>query len=797
MIHGHADVNGQEIKTASFQTYDGTLTLRSDQPFGEADKTFTGSIVTFNQTVDAMNDGVQALTLNASEMHAHGAIGGAVGGPTRLEFLHVNATSFLYDGNVTTTDDQVYNGIVNLKADGKLNGTDITFKGKVHDLDVDKWKLTATGSGTTTFEANVGDEGKRLLAVLHNGAGGLANSVFGKMIGGTPISVSTKQTQTYLNRSTLAVDLTLNASTVTFGRQPRADGQVDAKDAGQQFLLVNADAVFHGDVGKNQPLESLTVTGKTQIDTLLIKTTGNQWYQQAVTLGPAISDVDLVLNPSSTAIFGGTLDASGDGQQSLDISGNADFGQDVGEIHDLTFLTVSQDTILRGSKITTTTYQSFAGAMTLAGTLNKTLTGTTVTFGTESGGSGVRGKVDSANDGIGPRSLTIAANAVFNGNVGTQPPSIQFLDVKGNTTLTAQQITSVGFQKYQGSFTLRGTPANKQLNAASVTFGNPGAAAPFGVVDATNAGVQSLEINAANTTFNGVVGTNVAPLSLTVNGDSRINAPTIKTTSFQKYKGNVVLGPNHSDITSIPGNITTFGGTIAASASGAQGLKVDGNVQFDGDVGTVPLSYLNVVQTTLLNAKNVTTTGNQTYNGSVTLGGGGSTAEKLLTGANVLFNKSVSAQSNGVQAMTIKANQVTFNGEVGGQPPGTSKLKFLFIDADTTMNGKFITSTTYQTYDGNVTLASDMLLTGTLLTFEGTINGAKALNIDGNLATFNGDVGTGTALASMTVDAEALLNATTFKSTGVQHYLQKVTLAKAPAVNIIASSTLFDTTVDA
>src|SRR5439155_13722855 len=153
-------------------------------------------------------------------MVANGAIG-----TTPLGSLDVTGDSFLNEGHVTSASDathdgrQRYGGLVWLGANSFLTGVNLTFEKQVYS-NGGPFALTATGSGTTWFQAPVGSDGHQLKSLLVNGSGAAAKTLLGKSGGVVPMTVTSTDFQTYLDPTTLNVNTVLTTTAggiVTFG----------------------------------------------------------------------------------------------------------------------------------------------------------------------------------------------------------------------------------------------------------------------------------------------------------------------------------------------------------------------------------------------------------------------------------------------------------------------------------------------------------------------------------------------------------------------------------------------------
>jgi len=222
-----------------------------------------GANVRFDGTINSTG-GARALTVNTN---AATVFGGAVGGTSALASLTTNAggtTSI--GGSVTTTGVQTYNDAVTLTGNAVLTGTTPTFASTVVGGGND---LTLNFSGTTTVNgANF--TGIRNLATGNAGATQLTGAI------------TTSGTQTYNDAVTLTGATTLASSgngAIAF------NGTVN----GAQTLAVNTTGAttFASAVGGTTALTSLTTNagGTTSIGGSSVRTTGNQTYNDNVSLG--------------------------------------------------------------------------------------------------------------------------------------------------------------------------------------------------------------------------------------------------------------------------------------------------------------------------------------------------------------------------------------------------------------------------------------------------------------------------------------------------------------------------------
>jgi autotransporter-associated beta strand protein len=312
-----------------------------------------------------------------------------------------------------------------------------------------------------------------------------------------------------------------------------------------------------------------------------------------------------------------------------------------------TSLSVSTTSNL-GANVTTSGTQTYTGAVTLS-TGDRTLTATTVNFG-------------STLTGTGSHDLTVTGNLDLDGAL----TSVVDLSVSGTSNLGAN-VTTSGTQTYTGATTLSG--GDRTLTGTTVNFVS------------TLAGGTNALIVTGNLDLDGAA---TGLTTLSVSGTSNLGA-NVTTTGTQTYQGAVTLSAATVTLTTTDSDVT-FGGTIDSDVGETRNLTINtggttGTVQFAGMVGNadglgaiiitgnldldaniVDAASLSVSGTSNLGAS-VTTTGNQTYTGAVTL----SSNVTLTTTSNgaVYFGGTI----NGAYTLGITAHgtgDTTFVGAVGG-----------------------------------------------------------------------------------------------------------------------------------
>ena len=290
-----------------------------------------------------------------------------------------------------------------------------------------------------------------------------------------------------------------------------------------------------------------------------------------------------------------------------------------------------------------------------------------------------------------------------------------------------------------------------------------------------NAGIS---LTANTVTFNA----DVLPFDqdLTVDGTTDLNAGNVNTgRGRQTYNGAVSLGANAT----LTGSSVTFDNTVDSANSTMQSLTITGNAIFDGNVGGVnPLNTLSVNAgnpTTLFN--DVTTSGNQTYSGSVTLGQS-STLDSTNGDISVTDGVTNSAGVGGTVTLAVVDGGGSTPSSIGGAV--TDNSSFPTSLTALTLTAGTLTLSGANTYTGDTTLTGGTLKlgsstvgntgpigTGTLILQGGDLQASGAAQSIANSFTVNGGAlisgslgltlsGDGTLNSTFTVDNNA---ATTFR----------------------------------
>ena len=358
------------VTTKGDQIYDGAVTLGTT-----ATLTSNNGNVNFNNTANSAASAGHSLTIAAGtgDVTFSNAVGGAANGA--LGAVNVAGGAISLNGNVTTTGNQTYNGAVTLAAPTTLTGGTIGFGNTVNGGQ----SLGITGN------ANFG------------GAVGNTTSLISLDVSGNTTlngNITTTGDQTYMGPVTLNANTTLVGGTIDFGSTVN----------GGRTLGITGNAAFGGAVGNATRLTSLNVSGSTQISGGSVRTTGNQTYNNAVTLA---SNTQLDSNNGNITL--NQVDGASGVTAPLTVTttGDVSLNRAVGSIQPLGAVNVSGDQIA----VTGT-----ASIRTVDGS-NITLNGGTVSV---SGGSLTAGSVSATGGQV---SLTGSRQVLLTGNGSIQARS--------------------------------------------------------------------------------------------------------------------------------------------------------------------------------------------------------------------------------------------------------------------------------------------------------------------------------------------------------------------------------------
>ena len=585
-------------------------------------------------------------------------------------------------------------------------------------------------------------------------------------------------------------DVTLTAGTsVSFGSTVDTDGTARTLDVTSPSLTLGGEV---GNVAAGTELGRLTASGNTTINGGIVRTrasgaaAGNQNYNGLVTLGAdtTLSGVAVTL----AAVAGGNRDlsvnASGVTTFNGGVSGVDELNTDAPGSTRINAATLSANTSIGiadqlelGSPTTLT-----APAVTLAGVtgLGRDLTvnasGVTTFNGAVSGVDDLRtdapgstrvntasvnaitsiGIADQLDLGINTtlsapdvtlagvtgngRDLNLNASGATTLNGIVSGVGALTTDLAGNTVINGGVVSTIGSQTYNDSVSLG---ANTVLNNTTVSFGST-----------VNGGGRNLTLNSSgDVTLNGMNILNVGTFATLAGGSTRFSDGSLNANTLISIGDQLVL-PVSTTLTAPAmtlAGVTGNGNDLNLNASGATTLNgiVSGVGALTTDLGgnTVINQTVNAGSVTLndpatLSGVTITTTGDQIYEETVSLGGGDTT----LSGGTIIFNNTVNALVSGLQGLTVNGDAI-FGDFAGGDFVGNvMSLEFVNVSGSVTFNAGNAGSATVrtsgdQTYSGPVTLGADTTLTGADIALAGVGGGGSALRVNASgVTTFNGAV---------------------------------------------------------
>ena len=520
------------------------------------------------------------------------------------------------------------------------------------------------------------------------------------------------------------------------------------------------------------------------------------------------SGADLSLNAGAgtlqlAGITANSLTLAGTGTRILNTGTYALGGAtDFGAVTTNGTLTLGQDTTFGATTLGTAT------------TLDSSVAGKAITLGPVTGGgnplavnTGVGAQTFNGFGGVSTLTLTGTGTRTLNAgtyDITTAPASWGAVTLGGGT-LTFKQAASFG------NVLLGGSGDTTLATAPGVTFTGT-VDGSHGLAIAKDGGVGGGAI------FDKDVGVGTALNSLAVAGTATLGDPpiTIVTSGDQNYAGAVTLA---GDTTLTVGGKATFGATV----DGSFALSIDknagagGNAEFDGNVGGgvgTALTSLAVAGTTTVGKApgptiGVTTSGNQTYSATVTLGATGTLTSTAGTvslvdvaggGFGLTLNGhdvAVTGAVDNVSALQIvAADTATDTGGIGATiAPASLSVTGKTISlgaAGVTQKAGTITANS-NVANGTITLASGATLeaTGGDLVLEGTASGTTITGTATSL--LKTDAGSGGSVLVSTL-AGGIANLASNVSSDNQYTVKAGTITLGGTTQTAKNLVSFDTT---
>ncbi len=799
LLNGVITLNTSAVTTTGNQTYTGAVTLGS-----QATTTLNAGAgkIDFSSTVDGNGHSLALTSTNAAADAIK--IAGTV---EDVAAFTVTGKSTL-GGNVTTTGNQTYTGIV------KLGSTAVTL-----DAGAGKVALNGGADGSsqnlTLVSTNTAADAIKTGAAITNVA------VF-TATGQATISASIGSTgaQSYSGPVTLSGNATLSGTTLGF------DSTIDGAHA---LTLTGTSVTFGGAVGGTTALSSLNVTapGGIAINGGGVRTSGNQTYNHAVALGAATTF------SGDTLSFVGNL-AAGSHDLTLRIGSGLSLGAGMtGTGHaaiaaqsDATNIVVGAAAGVGEVEISNATLNAFGPGF--ASLTIGTSTGTgTITFGNYTLTRDLNVRTGSGNIGFGTLDGAFSLSAqsgsgliTLGGNVGGSS-ALASLNLTGDTRINATSVQTDGTQVYDGNVLLGN---NVALTASSIRFNGsidsaPGTTHALGVT-ATSGFLASAPAAFVSVQFGGAVGQTRALSSLTVSGpfQARVNGP-ITTTTAQTWNTAVVLrGDTHFRAPSLTFNSSLSAGTHALGLFATNNLIL-GTVTGTGELllgttldtesigllgGAGDLQISGTLMNNLIGGGfSGITVGNSTGTGTVNVGA--LSSDLLFLSANLTLQSgsgdiTVLSQLNGAFHVVINTAGVTSLSSSAGLFGGLASLT---TDAGGSTRISGTTNTIGdQTYGDDVVLTGftqRLVGTGSTVRFAGSVDSQPATNqqlaISGN-ARFEGQVGTTAKLSALSVSGTTEFAGGSVSTTGSQSYSGNATLASDLALTADNGNVAFGGTIN-
>ena len=495
-----------------------------------------------------------------------------------------------------------------------------------------------------------------------------------KTITGDAELKSTGGNISFADKLTLDQKTTITSDTgaIGFGNSATIDG-------GKQLLLSSASGTtFGADVGNSTALASLSVEGPLSVNCGVIKTSGNQSYNGAVTL---VKDAILLQSTSATGTITFSTTAPIDGTKELTISTtagttfNASVGSGTGT--ELAKLTVAGPLDINCAEINTSGNQSYQGNVKVSSTQASLV----------SSAGDISFTNPDANVYGNKLILTVAADKtiVFRGTAGTQANPLAELNIvsasetifekpvyigtfaetvdpgnitfkSGGNIVTSTQFHTTGNITLTDTLTLPSLQMNNLIIDETATIKTSGAQTYNGTINGKTAStdVLNLDSGSGHITFNGDIGQSLPPQTLNVTGETTINCEAITTSGTQTYNSAITLGtaPSPETHTLTASGISFALNSTIDSAANLIISTTDGTSFADNVGETTPLASLEVTGKTTIDCTAIKTSGDQHYKNAVAL-----TASPTLTstGGNLIFDSTI----DGEQLLTLSVPQNT------------------------------------------------------------------------------------------------------------------------------------------
>ena len=750
-INAPLTINAASILTTGNQIYKGGVTLLKDDITLTAKNSSNAyQTVQFDANVEIPDTGTHKLTVDAK--------------------TKINCTS------ITTNGNQTYNSEVTVSSASKptisSTGGNLTFADSLKlEQDMDLSADDSTNGGVSFTKTNANVYGNKTLTITAGGKNILFNGTAGTSgnLLGTLHITSSGETKFEKSVYIGTFEDTEDSGNITFKNGGTIQNAVTFNTTGTVSITGTTESPMN--IGTTSPYADLkhtagpsNITGTLnakvlEFDNLIINGTAN-------------------INTIGTQTYNGTVNGientPNDADDILKLNSNSTlitFNGNVGQSTALKSLEVTGPVEIKCTAITTNGNQTYNGEVTVSSASKPTIssTGGNLTFADDlkleqdlelSADDSTNGGVSftNANANVyGNKTLTITAggkNILFKGTAGTSDNPLGTLHITSSGETKFEKAVYIGtFEDTEDSGNITFKHGGNITNTNGTTFNTPDYITLTGtlitpsiqmnnlIVDGTanintngtqtyNGTINGIETtpndaddilrfnsNSNLITFNGNVGQTKALKTLEVTGPSTIECSTIYTSGAQNFSGAITLSTTNSPHKLSAGSINF---DASSTINGAAELELittsnDGTT-FGADVGEdTELASLKVTGYANIDCEKITTTGNQTYNGEVTL---------IKTGNITLTAKNTSVEPNEYQT-------VQFNANVGNDNTETQNL---IVDAKTKINCASITTNGYQIYKKEVEVISEenpvtISSTGESLTFEDSLKFEQNLNL--------------------------------------------------------------------
>lgn len=627
------DLNDTYGTGTNSTSYNGTITVDSGATFDLAGQSLTVGTITNNGRVHLTGSSGQAITGNMEN---------ETGSTVEYYGSGTTPTNFAWDGDASTNGKQYAHLILNQDTSSSdvltisenltiNNHATLTGNISIDNNLIISEAATLSGvisvSGTTTISA-----GADKVVSLDNAS----NSFTGNVIAGnstatTPVNAGAVTlragTLITLENNAYADSLTINSSiqlqNVTTIENQTYNGNVAANGVSNLISTGTSSSIsFNSPVSGNNSLS--LQAADININCTTVTTTGSQTYDGTVTLGDNTGHTELTSGASIS--FASTIDGSKD--LKLTSNSGTTFNEQVGKNTNLSSIEVNGPATINCDSITTTGSQKYKGAITLEENTELTSTNNDITF-------------ESTINGAHTIKLSVPNNE-------------------------ARKISVAG------KIGDNDRPEITIVQAGTVTFGETVKATSFGITKANS------------TTFNKSVEIGTFEDDSTHTGTITFaDGGNISTDTEFKTTGIVSFGDNTSDTMNF-GNSSQFAdlihtagttsitGTLNASAVTLKNISINGTLNSDitqlsdttlnGTINAASIST-DTFTTTGDNSSIVSTTGNQTYNGAVTLN---ADVEMTSTEADISFVSTIDGTHSIVLSIPDnEENTINIAGEVG------------------------------------------------------------------------------------------------------------------------------------